>query len=419
MNRTGSRPVRLAFLWLGILMDIGILFYFKYFDFFIENFNIAFKTDLALLHLVLPLGISFYTFQQLSYVIDSYRGECSSYSFLEYAAYVSFFPQLIAGPIVYHSELIPQFRDERNWKPDFDNLSRGLYAFALGLAKKVLVADTFSKVVGIGYSNITELNSSSVLLVMVCYSLQIYFDFSGYCDMAYGIGFMFNVELPVNFNSPYKAASVREFWDRWHMTLTRFFTKYIYIPLGGSRRGKVQTYVNVMLVFLVSGIWHGANWTFILWGIINGLGNLFDRFFDRILDKIPRVVRMIVTFCFCTIAWSMFRAESVEQGVKMIGNLAVSGDGELYGQIAEAFSKLFEMRLLERLGMGGLMQACSWFMPVVFVLILILVCMIMRNTQEKVNDGRYGARRIVVTVGLLLWSVFSLSDVSEFLYFNF
>lgn len=145
MNRTGSRPVRLAFLWLGILMDIGILFYFKYFDFFIENFNIAFKTDLALLHLVLPLGISFYTFQQLSYVIDSYRGECSSYSFLEYAAYVSFFPQLIAGPIVYHSELIPQFRDERNWKPDFDNLSRGLYAFALGLAKKVLVADTFPR----------------------------------------------------------------------------------------------------------------------------------------------------------------------------------------------------------------------------------------------------------------------------------
>lgn len=419
MDRTGRLMLRKLFLALGLLYNLGILFCFKYYDFFIENLNTVLHADYHFLRLALPLGISFYTFQQLSYVVDSYRGDCEKYSLLEYAAYVSFFPQLIAGPIVYHDELIPQLRAEENHHIQYENLCKGIYAFALGMAKKVLVADTLSKVVTVGYADVNLLNSVSTMLVMVCYSLQIYFDFSGYCDMAYGIGFMFNVELPVNFNSPYKAASVREFWDRWHMTLTRFFTKYIYIPLGGSRRGKVRTYINVMLVFLVSGIWHGANWTFILWGIINGLGNLFDRFFDRILEKIPRVVRMTVTFCFCTIAWSMFRAESVEQGVKMIGNLAVSGDGELYGQIAEAFSKLFEMRLLERLGMGGLMQACSWFMPVVFVLILILVCMIMRNTQEKVNDGRYGARRIVVTVGLLLWSVFSLSDVSEFLYFNF
>lgn len=419
MNRTPKAAGRRLFLITGLLYNLGILFYFKYYDFFIENVNAVFKTNYSFLRLALPLGISFYTFQQLSYVIDAYRGDCERYSLLEYAAYVSFFPQLIAGPIVYHDELIPQLCAEENHHIRYENLCKGIYAFSLGMAKKVLIADTLSKVVTVGYANVDALNSVSTILVMICYSMQIYFDFSGYCDMAYGIGFMFNVELPVNFNSPYKAASVREFWDRWHMTLTRFFTKYVYIPLGGSRRGTVRTYVNTMIVFLVSGIWHGANWTFILWGVVNGLGNLYDRLFDRILQKVPRILRMAVTFCFCTIAWSMFRAESVGQGLRMIGNLAKYGDGRLYGEIAEVFNQMIEVRLLGRLGLQFLIQACPWLMLTVFVLLVLLACLVLRNTQEKVNDNRYGTKRILVIVGLLLWSILSLSEVSEFLYFNF
>lgn len=419
MNRTPKAAGRRLFLITGLLYNLGILFYFKYYDFFIENVNAVFKTNYSFLRLALPLGISFYTFQQLSYVIDAYRGDCERYSLLEYAAYVSFFPQLIAGPIVYHDELIPQLRAEENHHIRYENLCKGIYAFSLGMAKKVLIADTLSKVVTVGYANVDALNSVSTILVMICYSMQIYFDFSGYCDMAYGIGFMFNVELPVNFNSPYKAASVREFWDRWHMTLTRFFTKYVYIPLGGSRRGTVRTYVNTMIVFLVSGIWHGANWTFILWGVVNGLGNLYDRLFDRILQKVPRIFRVAVTFCFCTIAWSMFRAESVGQGLQMIGNLAKYGDGRLYGEIAEVFNQMIEVRLLGRLGLQFLIQACPWLMLTVFVLLVLLACLVLRNTQEKVNDNRYGTKRILVIVGLLLWSILSLSEVSEFLYFNF
>ena len=419
MDRAGRPAWRKLFLALGLCYNLGILFCFKYYDFFIENVNTVFHTDYHFLRLALPLGISFYTFQQLSYVIDSYRGDCERYSLLEYAAYVSFFPQLIAGPIVYHDELIPQLRAQENHHIQYENLCKGIYAFALGMAKKVLIADTLSKVVTAGYADVEALNSVSTVLVMVCYSLQIYFDFSGYCDMAYGIGFLFNVELPVNFNSPYKAASVREFWDRWHMTLTRFFTKYVYIPLGGSRKGTLRTYGNVMIVFLVSGFWHGANWTFILWGIVNGLGNLFDRLFDRVLRRIPHVVRMAVTFCFCTAAWSMFRAESVGQGLQMLGNLTVVGDGALSGGLVSAFDRILEVRIIRRMGLGGLMQAWPWIVPAAFALLLILVCVLMRNTQEKVNDGRYGGRRIAVTVGLLLWSVLSLSDVSEFLYFNF
>lgn len=403
----------------GLLLNMGILFCFKYYDFFVENVNALFRTDYQFLRLVLPLGISFYTFQQLSYVIDSYRGECEQYSLLEYAAYVSFFPQLIAGPIVYHDELIPQLRAVENHRIQYGNMSKGIYAFALGMAKKVLVADSLSKVVTAGYANIGALNCVSTVFVMICYSMQIYFDFSGYCDMAYGIGFLFNVELPINFNSPYKAASVREFWDRWHMTLTRFFTKYVYIPLGGSRRGKLRTYLNVMVVFLVSGVWHGANWTFILWGVVNGFGNLFDRLFDRMLNKIPRVIRVPATFCFCSIAWSMFRASSVEQGFEIIGRLCVHGDGMIHAAVLEAFQGIFEIKILSRLGGNVRMHSYPWLLPAFVCAALLLACQCMRNTQEKVNDGRYGKRRIAATVALLVWSILSLSEVSEFLYFNF
>ena len=230
---------------------------------------------------------------------------------------------------------------------------------------------------------------------------------------------MMGIRLTENFKNPYGAENIREFWQRWHISLTKWFTDYVYIPLGGSRKGTARTYINVMVVFLVSGIWHGANWTFILWGAVNGLGNLFDRVFDRILRRIPRLIRVLSTFCFCSIAWSMFRAESLEQGFLMIKNLGAAGDGRMYEPLIEAFDKLLEVKLLGWMGLGPLMQACPWLIPAVFAALLVCACLWMRNTQEKVADDRYGLWRIVVTVGLLIWSILSLSEVSEFLYFNF
>ena len=403
----------------GIAVNIGILFYFKYYDFFIENVNAVFKTDLKLMGIMLPLGISFYTFQQLSYVIDSYRGECENYSFLEYASYVSFFPQLIAGPIVYHNELIPALKDKANHRPDYENLSRGIYAFALGLAKKVLIADTFSKVVAIGYDSMNDLNTVSVLTVMICYSMQIYFDFSGYCDMAYGIGYMFNVRLPINFNSPYKAASISEFWDRWHMTLTRFFTKYVYIPLGGSRKGRLRTYINVMIVFLVSGIWHGANWTFILWGIINGIGNIFDKIFGRFFKWVPHAVGVALTFGFSTFAWSLFRADSVNDAEFLWKHMLKRGNNALYQPITDIFNDILEVKILCRIGFGGLVERFPFVPLMMFIVITLSACFFMKNTQEKVANMRFNTRKLIVVVVLIMWSIMSLSDVSEFLYFNF
>ncbi|MBD5470185.1 MAG: MBOAT family protein [Lachnospiraceae bacterium] len=422
LDRTDRLLYRRLLLIAGIGVNIGILFYYKYYDFFIENVNKWFKTDYALLRLMLPLGISFYTFQQLSYVVDSYRRECEKYGFLEYAAYVIFFPQLIAGPIVYHDELIPQLRDEQNHRINYENLSKGLYAFSLGLAKKVLVADTLSKIVTWGYDNKSYQTTLSCIIIMLCYTLQIYFDFSGYCDMAYGIGYLFNIKLPFNFNSPYKANSISEFWDRWHMTLTRFFTKYVYIPLGGSRKGKIRTYINIFIVFLVSGLWHGANWTYILWGTIHGIAKIFDRIFERILKWIPNIIRRIVTFVFVAVAWSLFRSENLKQ-FKRFWKYAFrlkNQYGLYHEELVEIFNNLTETRILYRIGFGGIIDRYPLFPLVAFIVLLILACFFMKNTQEKVEEsGKYSIRRLAVTVVMLFWSIMSLSDVSEFLYFNF
>lgn len=427
MSRTKAEKKRLLLLWTGILLNIGILLYFKYYDFFIENINLCLKSSLPLLRLALPLGISFYTFQQVSYVIDAYRGDCKDYTFLEYAAYVTYFPQLVAGPIVYHSELIPQFRDLSKKKLCFTNLSRGLYAFSLGLAKKVLIADTFSKVVTIGYGNVNELNTTSAVLVMICYSLQIYFDFSGYCDMAYGMAYMMNIKLPVNFNSPYKAVSLSDFWDRWHMTLTRFFTKYIYIPLGGNRKGNARTWLNILIVYLVSGFWHGANWTFILWGILHGIVSVFERIVHFVFAKnnkktlgiIRRVLQTALTFSFVTFAWSLFRAESISQAFLLWNRLFTGGFGAVYEPITIAFHELVEIGFLYRLGLGGLMERFPFLALTAFTVIMLFACLTMKNTQEKTDTLKLTGKKLVTVVILMMWSILSMSEISEFLYFNF
>ena len=421
MARVKAKQGRKMLFIAGLFWNIGILFYYKYFDFCVENVNDVFRTDIALLELALPLGISFYVFQQLAYLIDSYRGDCEKYGLLEFAAYSMFFPKLIQGPLAGHVELIAQLRDEANHKLNYNNLSKGIYAFALGLGKKVLLADTFAKIVTIGYRDILVLNTPSAFLVMVCYSLQLYFDFSGYCDMAYGIGLFFNVELPFNFNSPYKATSIMDFWDRWHITLTKFFTKYVYIPLGGNRRGTIRTYANVWLVFLISGLWHGANWTFVLWGAIHGFFSVIERFklSKAVMARIPKAVKMVVTFILVTFLWSLFRAESVTQAMELWNRLFHAGWGEIYAPLTETFRDLIELKVLYRLGLSGIMTAYPSALLLIFIITTLLACIFMKNTQEKILSMKLSNAKIGVIVVLMVWSILSLSEVSEFLYVNF
>ena len=419
MLATQAQRIRQVFLGIGILLNVGSLFYYKYVDFFIENINTVWKIDISLLRVAMPLGISFYTFQQLAFVIDSYKGECENYSFLDYMAYAVFFPKMIQGPITLHSEVIPQMQKEENKKLQYSNLTKGFYAFSLGMAKKVLIADTLAKLVNIGYENISELSVISTVIVMLSYSLQIYFDFSGYTDMAYGIGCMFNIELPWNFQSPYKADSISEFWNRWHMSLTRFFTRYVYIPLGGSRKGKVRTYVNIMVVFLVSGLWHGANWTFVLWGAMHGVAKVLDRMFSKWIKKIPRMIRVVTTFVFTTFAWSLFRAESIAQAKHLWRHLRPEEWGDIYGELIETFNEVLEVKVLYRVGLGGVMNRYPWCMLVLFLLALVIGCVTMQNTQEKAATMQFTNRKLLVTVTLLMWCIVSLTEVSVFLYANF
>ena len=423
--RNSEETKRKGILTLGILFNLGVLFLFKYYNFFAENLNQIMWIKLPLHHLVQPLGISFYTFGQIAYLVDCYREKPDElqngtyrYSLLEYAVYVSFFPKLIQGPIMYHDELIPALRDPQKKKADFTNLSRGFYAFALGLAKKVLLADTLAKIVDIGYNNIGALSTGDAILVMVCYSLQIYFDFSGYCDMAYGIGYMLNLKLPINFNSPYKAVSITDFWDRWHMTLTRFFTRYLYIPLGGNRNGKARTMLNIMIVFLLSGLWHGADWTFILWGAFNGALMVLERIFHVKEWKAFPGIRRITAFAISTFAWSIFRADSLRQVTGLWGRL-LAGGRLSYAPFAECFNNLVEVSILRRIGLGGFMGNYPCGLLLLFTAVLVLACFFMKNTQEKVAAMQFTNRKALVTVVLLVWSILSLSEISEFIYFNF
>ena len=419
LSRDWRPALRKIVLILAILFNIGVLFYFKYYDFFFENINALFGSSFAMKHLLLPLGISFFSFQQLSFVIDSYKREVPTYDFLHYALFVTFFPQLIAGPIVTHNELVPQLLDPAKRTLDWDNLSKGIFLFALGLSKKVLLADTFGNAVNWGFSNIEALNSVSASLTALAYTVQIYFDFSGYCDMATGIAKMMNIDLPLNFNSPYKALTITEFWDRWHMTLTRFFTRYVYIPLGGSRKGAVRTYVNTMLVFLISGLWHGANWTFILWGALHGVFVVLTKRFKSFFDGLHPALNWIMTFGFVNMTWVFFRADSISDAVRVIRCMLRMDFGSIDKGFLSAFALPELDFLFQRLPGVGLTERFPYAYMVLFFLLAGVLLLGPRNAVERMETFRPTLLRSSAVVFLLTWCVFSFSGVSTFLYFNF
>ncbi|HJB15367.1 MAG TPA: MBOAT family protein [Candidatus Blautia excrementipullorum] len=419
MTESRIRLLKKVLLAIGLAFNLGLIFYYKYYDFFVDNLNKAFSTDFHLRHIVLPLGISFFTFQQVSYVIDSYRGQTREYNILDYSLFVTFFPQLVAGPIVLHNEVLPQFADEKNWKMKSRNMAHGIYVFSAGLVKKVIIADTLSKAVTWGYGNVSAgITSMEGILMMFAYAFQIYFDFSGYCDMATGLGYMFNIKIPMNFNSPYKALSVVDFWDRWHLTLTRFLRTYVYFPLGGSRRGTVRTYINIIIVFLVSGLWHGANWTFIFWGFLHGVANALTRMFKKQWNSIHTVLRWIVTFLFVNVTWIFFRADSISQAVTVLKRILGFQNLNVRASMLNQF-KLTEFAFIyEKIpGLNDIISSIRGFDALLLMTLALVICLAFKNNQEL--EFKPTVRRSVTAIIYLVWGIMSLSGVSEFLYFNF
>lgn len=415
---------RKALFALALVFNIGLLLYFKYCDFFIENINRVCKTDFAFLELALPAGISFYTFRQLAYVIDCFGKKTKPYPFLDYAAFALFFPLMIQGPIARYDEVIAQFREEERKKLSYVHLSRGFYAFAKGLAKKVLLADTLAPMANMVFADLWKGDSVYLFMGALFYTFQIYFDFSGYCDMAYGIGQMLHLELPINFNSPYKAESVSAFWERWHMTLTKFFTTYVFIPLGGSRRGIFRTCLNTMIVFLVSGFWHGANWTFVLWGAINGAFLIIERFLGKWLVKIPKFIRIGVTFVITIFLWGVFRVPSVAHAKVLVMRIFEGSLGPVSTKFTDYFNELTEVRILQRFGFGGLIEAYPALPLIGFTLLCFVIVWCFKNTKEKTEAFTFeGTKKcglqLAGTVVLFTWSIISLSEISEFIYLNF
>jgi D-alanyl-lipoteichoic acid acyltransferase DltB (MBOAT superfamily) len=416
-NETQHRKIsKKQLLGAGVIANILLLGYFKYSDFFIANINFVFDSNIGLLHLALPLAISFFTFQQIAYLVDSYRGETKEYDFLNYAVFVTFFPQLIAGPIVHHKEMMPQFAQARKLLINYRNIVLGLFVFSMGIFKKVVIADTFAVWATNGFDHAEVLTFVEAWLTSLSYTFQLYFDFSGYTDMAIGVALLFNIVLPTNFNSPYKATSIQDFWRRWHITLSRFLRDYIYIPLGGNRKGSFRTYSNLMTTFIIGGIWHGAGWTFIFWGFLHGIALVINRMWDQMGLKMNAILGWFITFNFVNIAWVFFRAKEWDDAIKVLKGMSGASGVVLPTALSSKLAFLSEYgvefgKFIEHIG-GSILTLIWTFVGFVIVLFF-------KNSMEKMHTFKLTNTTALFTAVIFIYTIFSMYKVSEFLYFNF
>ncbi|NEO37434.1 MAG: MBOAT family protein [Moorea sp. SIOASIH] len=410
-------------LWIGIGFNLGILGYFKYANFFVDSLNHFLGTSITIPTILLPLAISFYSFTQIAYIVDAYRGETKKcrYNFMTYSLFVSFFPQLIAGPILRYDELLPQFEKLRNSLFSWKNMGMGLSLFILGLGKKVAIADNLSPWVATIFNNSDQLSFVEAWVGALSYTFQLYFDFSGYSDMAIGLGLITNIQLPINFNSPYKATSISDFWRRWHITLSNFLRDYLYIPLGGNRRGRLRQYGNLLATMLLGGLWHGAGWTFVIWGGLHGLFLVINHSWRQMKLSMPKILAWMLTFLAVVSTWVLFRATSISDGLGILqamvglkGVILPTTYQNTLGWLTPLgiqFQEWQEMKLL--LPPIGLEKT---FM-VLFGLILGVT--FLPNTQQIMKHFKpswYWATGI----GLIAtFCLLSLNRVSEFLYFQF
>lgn len=408
LHRTNRSKALLAS---GVVFNLSLLGYFKYTDFFFASINTLLGTDFSLLNLLLPLAISFFTFQQIAYLVDCYQKGTEEYNFLSYCLFVCFFPQLIAGPIVHHREMMPQFARTSSQRLHWGNVACGILVFCIGLFKKVVIADTFAIWANQGYSEVDSLAFVEAWATSLSYTFQLYYDFSGYTDMAIGAALLFNIKLPLNFNSPYKSTSIQEFWRRWHMTLSRWLRDYLYIPLGGNRVGTLRVYTNILITFILGGLWHGAGWTFILWGMLHGLALCVHRLWKETGASLPNFLAWGLTFLFVHVAWVFFRASDVSSaimvlkamvGCKGVGNIPLEWNN--FGFFYDGWSEVASL--------GNLM----------FIGVFALIAFLARNSVEI----SHGLRRfnlghvLTVTVALIACILLGVgSTAPEFLYFNF
>ena len=392
----------------AIVWHVAVLLVFKYTGFFTGG-----AVDLGWA----PLGLSFFTFQQIWCIKEVYTGAFRPESTGSFLLYDFFFPSVTSGPILKPENFFPQLTEGRFLHPTWEDAAAGVYAIAVGTIKKVLLADPFGVVVNNGWAQLGDLSAPAAWLVILGYTLQLYFDFSGYCDIAAGLARLLGLRLPVNFDSPYRSLSVGEFWKRWHITLTSFLRECVYFPLGGNRKGTVCTYRNIFAIYLISGFWHGAGWTFIVWGLLHGLGQVIERIWGPGRDKLPRWLRWGVTFLFVNVAWVFFRAPDFSGALELLGR-AVSGGLAKPEEwlLSGLFSK--EIGAVELLIPG----AADW-VNILRVIGLygigLLAALWPRNTITQMDRFRPTLWRGAVLVIGLTWSILSFTGITTFIYSNF
>ena len=392
---------------LAAAWHVGVLAVFKYAGFFTGGrFSLGW----------VPLGLSFFTFQQLWLLKEAYTGGFRPER-RDLRLYAFFFPTVVSGPILKPQAFFPQLHEEKFLHPDGRDLAAAFYAIASGMAKKVLLADNLGTVVDSGWAHLDQLSAPAAWLVILGYTLQLYFDFSGYCDIAAGCARLLGIRLPLNFDSPYRSLSVGEFWKRWHITLTSFLRECLYFPLGGSRKGAGRAYLNIMIVFLVSGLWHGAGWTFLIWGGLHGLGQIVERAWGPGRERLPKALRWAVTFAFVNAAWVFFRAPGVAGALTLL-KTAVTADFRPPADwlMAEVFAKEAE-------ALGMLLPGLrAWTAPALtygLFAAAMIAALWPRNAARQMDAFQPTTRRALGLALLMAWSVLSFTGVTNFIYSNF
>ena len=450
-NHSTDKPVRKKWILIfGVGCDLGLIGYFKYANFFIDNVNKLISGNIFLDKIILPLAISFFTFQQITFLVDAYRGETREYNFLHYCIFVTFFPQLIAGPIVHHLEMLPQFAKESIYRFNHRCFAIGITIFAIGLFKKVILADGIAPYASPLFDAAlagTTITFFEAWAGSLAYTFQLYFDFSGYSDMAIGLAQLIGIRLPLNFNSPYKSKSIIDFWHRWHMTLSRFMRDYVYFPLGGNRKGKTRALTNLLITMLLGGLWHGAGWTFVIWGGLHGIYLVINhvwRFFKQALNIEINTwwswsAARALTFIVVVVAWVFFRSESLNGAFAIIKGMAGMNGFCLKDTWAQNLGSLSS--ILEQLGVQFTYKTLHLEKEsFVWAIGLLFVVWFFPNTQQilngfkpesntfssetlpfgwKVLEWRPNFVWASISAVLVVYSILSLTQISEFLYFQF
>ena len=408
-----------SILQIGLIFNVALLAYFKYADFFISNTNIVFGSELRMLNLALPLAISFFTLQQIAFLVDTYEGLAKEKKFLDYAVFVTFFPQLIAGPIVHHKEMMPQFNNIKNKVLNIKNIVLGIFIFSIGLFKKVVIADTFSQWATAGFDTASSLNFIESWITSISYTFQLYFDFSGYTDMAIGAALIFNIRLPINFNSPLKSTGIIEFWQRWHITLSNFITSYIYTPI--VRSYKVLTFNKAMIAtfitFLIAGLWHGASWMFVMFGALHGLALVVNNYWNTYRFKLNKVLAWLITFNFVNIAFVFFRAKEWEDAMKVLRGMFNITEIILPNWLE---SKLYFLKGYGvSFGEWAPVTGAGTF-TIIWILFGFFLVLMFKNSIEHLNNLNIRLKYILTVFCLSFSLYYILSGAySEFIYFAF